>query len=56
MLSGTSTLVGTENGFRIYIPTHVSHDSAFPFSDGQELVIQIDEDHDRLIIESKVDK
>ncbi|MEM2187726.1 MAG: hypothetical protein QXG35_00195 [Nitrososphaerota archaeon] len=37
--------------FYIHIPSKLTHDSQFPFSDGDELIISVDAASSRIIIE-----
>jgi hypothetical protein len=39
------------NRFFIYVPTDLAGDSAFPFKEGDEIIIKIDSKKRRLIIE-----
>lgn len=41
--------------FYIHIPSRLTHDSQFPFSDGDELIISVDVNSSRMIIEKAND-
>lgn len=41
--------------FYIHIPSKLTHDSQFPFSDGDELIISVDVSSSRMIIEKAND-
>ena len=54
-LSGKGRLIKAEKSRTLlYISARVASDSAFPFSAGEELVVTIDKDNSRLIVERGV--
>lgn len=58
VLEAKATITGNKEGtrLRIYIPTVISMDSAFPFKKGDNVKIKIDKDEGVLIIEKYKEK
>lgn len=50
--TGRATLV-SESAFNLYVPGRVSHDSRFPFTDGERLHVEIIGDGEALIIKPR---
>nr|MDO8080812.1 hypothetical protein [Candidatus Freyarchaeota archaeon] len=57
VLQTKATITGDEKGIRmrIYIPTSIAMDSAFPFKKGEKVMIKIDKAKKRLLIEKLVE-